>query len=286
MSVMLHPMGILVFLAGRTPLKVFLCASFLTVYLYGHPFALITDHKPLLSLFDKQASKPVSPQASGRIQHWALTLASYEYTLEFRSSTHHANAWAGCLSPKKLSVPVPAELVLLVKHLDNAPISASQIKTWTLRNPVLARVLRCIREGWPNEVDDELKPYWQKRLELSVLDNCILWGRRILIPKPVQLHILKELHGGHPGVTQMKALARMFVWWLGMDADIERLVQGCDQCHPRQHSIHGSGPQGPGHVCPWTWLAPYKERFSPTGRCSLLVDWSAPHDVYHSQGHD
>ena len=45
-------------------------------YLYGHHFTLITDHKPLLTLFNESEL-----QASGRIQCWALTLAAYEYTL-------------------------------------------------------------------------------------------------------------------------------------------------------------------------------------------------------------
>ena len=41
-------------------------------YLYGHHFTLITDHKPLLSLFGERRAIP--PQASARIQRWALTL--------------------------------------------------------------------------------------------------------------------------------------------------------------------------------------------------------------------
>ena len=51
-------------------------------YLYGHPFTLITDHKPLQTLFSE--SHAIPPQASSRIQHWALTLATYEYDLKFR----------------------------------------------------------------------------------------------------------------------------------------------------------------------------------------------------------
>ena len=48
-------------------------------YLFGHRFKLQTDHKPLLTLSNE--SEAVSPQASGRIQRWALTLPSYEYTI-------------------------------------------------------------------------------------------------------------------------------------------------------------------------------------------------------------
>ena len=35
-------------------------------YLFGHPFDLITDHKPLLALLNEH--KPTSPQASARVR--------------------------------------------------------------------------------------------------------------------------------------------------------------------------------------------------------------------------
>ena len=59
--------------------------------------------------------------------------------------------------------------------------------------------------------------------------------------------MLKELHGGHPGASRMKALARMFVWWLGMDTDIDRIVQTCDECQQAKPMP----PQAPLH--PWQW---------------------------------
>ena len=59
-------------------------------YVYGRHFTLITDHKPLQSLLD--GKHPVSPQASGRIQRWALKLSMYEYDLECRSTHRHGNA--------------------------------------------------------------------------------------------------------------------------------------------------------------------------------------------------
>lgn len=42
--------------------------------------------------------------------------------------------------------------------------------------------------------------------------------------------MLVELHVGHPTISRMKALARSFVWWLGMDHDIEERVQQCSSC--------------------------------------------------------
>ena len=51
-------------------------------YLLGHHFDLITDHKPLLTLFDEH--KPTSPKASARVRQWTLLLSAYEYAMKLR----------------------------------------------------------------------------------------------------------------------------------------------------------------------------------------------------------
>ena len=147
-------------------------------FLYGHHFSLITDHKPLQSLL--AGNKPVPVQASGRIQRWALTLAAFEYTLEFRTTSQHSNADALSRLPlleAPADVPTSAELVLLIQHLEETTVTASQIRHWTLHDPVLSKVSRYVQEGWPKKVNDEnLRPFWQRHTGLSILNDCILWG--------------------------------------------------------------------------------------------------------------
>ena len=45
----------------------------------------------------------------------------------------------------------------------------------------------------------------------------------------------------------MKALARMYVWWPGIDKDIENMVQMCNECQVNQ----ATPPLAPLH--PWKW---------------------------------
>ena len=96
----------------------------------GNHFTLQTDHKPLLSLFKE--NKAIPQQAANRNQRWAWTLASYEYTITWRNTTQHANADALSRLPLP-EVPsqttTPAEVVLMVDRLQNAPITAAQIAT-------------------------------------------------------------------------------------------------------------------------------------------------------------
>ena len=59
--------------------------------------------------------------------------------------------------------------------------------------------------------------------------------------------MLAQLHEGHPGIARMKSLARMYVWWPGINKDIEQAVQKCAECQLHQ----ATPPPAPLH--PWVW---------------------------------
>ena len=232
-------------------------------YLFGHPFELWTDHQPLLALLKENRS--TTPQASARIQRWALLLTTYEYTLRFRNTHAHANADALSRLPLPTvpeQTPIPPELVLLTEHLADSPVTAGQICVWTRRDPSLSTVLQFVRQGWPNQCNPELAPYSSRKTELSVHEDCLVWGSRVVIPPQGRQLVLQELHDGHLGMTRMKSLARMYVWWPGLDKDIEDLVRTCSQCQANQ-PVPPAAP-----LCPWSW---------PTRSWSRLhVDYAGP----------
>ena len=59
--------------------------------------------------------------------------------------------------------------------------------------------------------------------------------------------MLQELHEGHPGITRMKSLSRMYVWWPGISADTEKSVRLCKQCQ----EVQSSPPPAPLHPLKW-----------------------------------
>ena len=136
-------------------------------YLFGRTFTLCTDHKPLQSLLNE--SKPIPCMAFARIQRWALTLASYEYTIKFKNGPANTNADALSRLPLPATstkeVPIPSELVLLMEHISSGPLTATQVKTMTQRDPVLSRVHSYVLRGWPSTVDSSFTPYSSCRLE-------------------------------------------------------------------------------------------------------------------------
>ncbi|XP_035806354.2 uncharacterized protein K02A2.6-like [Amphiprion ocellaris] len=218
-------------------------------YLYGRPFTIFTDHKPLLGLFSE--SKGISPMASARVQRWALTLSAYQYRILYKAGSENANADAF----SRLPLPdtpslcsLPPETVFLLERLSTSLVTAKQIKMWTDRDPVLSQVKRWLMQGWPAAVEqEELKPYARRQQELSVQDGCVLWGSRVTVPPPGRAQIMEVLHEAHPGVSRMKSLARSFVWWPGLDTALEEKVKACSQCQENQ-KMPAAAP-----LHPWEW---------------------------------
>ena len=199
-------------------------------YLHGMTFVLITDHRPLIGLFNEQ--RPVPQQASSRLQRWALTLAGYDYVIRHRSGEAHENCDALSRLPlptESTKTPAPAEYVQLIQMLDDSPITSGDIRNWTQRDPVLSRVQRYVLTGWP-ESDQTTQQFHRVRQELSIHEGCVMRGARVVVPTPGQATMLKLLHSSHNGVVKMKALARSYIWWPGIDQQIENIAQHCGQC--------------------------------------------------------
>ena len=152
-------------------------------YLYGRHFVICSDHKPLMHIFSP--SKAIPSMASARLQRWALILSGYQYSIKYREGSRMCNADA--LSRLPLpdypdNVPTPPETIALLEQLTHIPLTSTQIRSMTDRDPVLARVKEYTRNGWPTAITDKkLRPYSSRRDEISLEDGILLWGSRVVI---------------------------------------------------------------------------------------------------------
>jgi len=64
-------------------------------YIYGRHFTLLTDHRPLLSIFGNKKGIPV--HSANGLQRWAAALLGYDFKIEHRKSSEFGQADA--LSP-------------------------------------------------------------------------------------------------------------------------------------------------------------------------------------------
>ena len=239
-------------------------------YLYGRPFTILTDHRPLLTLLGPQ--KPVPVHAAARLQRWALILASYNYRIEYRGTVAHADADSMSRLPLPQTWSPRCENVecyfLDTEVVTN--VTSQMIKKETQVDPVLSKVYNYIISGWPSVVDPTLVPFKTKRDELSTQQGCILWGARVIVPPSLQEKVLQELHDTHPGISRMKALARSYVWWPSIDSHIERTVSSCSTCQ----CMRSDPPTAQIH--PWIfptkpWSRIHVDFAGPVSGCTYLV---------------
>lgn len=60
-----------------------------------------------------------------------------------------------------------------------------------------------------------------------MIGDCLLWGLRVIVPGLLRERILMELHQGYTGMLRIKS----YVWWPGIDRDIEQFVRCCTSCN-------------------------------------------------------
>ena len=83
---------------------------------------------------------------------------------------------------------------------------------------------------WPSVVSESLKPFFNRRNEISVEKGILLWGYRIIVPEKFRLELLTEIHATHMCASKMKMLSRQYFWWPKLDSEIEDFVKSCDIC--------------------------------------------------------
>ena len=99
-----------------------------------------------------------------RLQRYALFLAGFEYSIEYKSTSQHGNADGLSRLPLKerenTELIDPAE-VFQVSQVETLPVSAEMICWETQRDSTLSQVLEHVRLGWKPVNTKALEPFYR-----------------------------------------------------------------------------------------------------------------------------
>ena len=214
---------------------VWACEKF-SRYLIGlESFELMTDHKPLVPLM---SSRDLD-KAPVRCQRLLMRLMRFNPLV--RHVAGKELVIADALSRIPLSSDDTDELNLDVEEYVEALVSLwpvsnhrlQEIKTETALDKDLRDVCDYVREGWPNNqsgVPAQLKPYFQERGNLSLVDGILTYEGRIIIPAKLRRDILSRIHESHQGLTKCRQNASSSVWWPNISSDLRNLIENCEKC--------------------------------------------------------
>ena len=112
------------------------------IYNYGRKFTLITDHKPLTTIFSPKSSLPAL--AAARLQRWAIILLAYQYEVEFCATDKHTNT--DCLSRLPLGVTTEDAItksasLFNLQQIDSLPVKSEKIAQFTANDPIRSKVI-------------------------------------------------------------------------------------------------------------------------------------------------
>ena len=171
-------------------------------YLYGRPFRVITDQKPL-----EMISKKPLLRAPPRLQGMLQKIQGYDFTIEYRQGK--TITLADTLS--RLPNPKDKGAVELDLRVDGIEMTTAevhrcdidlvnfsqrkqhQLRDQTARDPTRNALMEAIIQGWPDRTKDlptDVRVFWSFRDELAVEDGIIFKGKQLLIPESLRADIL------------------------------------------------------------------------------------------------
>lgn len=212
---------------------------------------VLTDHKPLVTIFKK--SILTSPK---RLQRMRLRLQKFSLTLEYKpgpkmyisDTLSRAALPINRVKPNMDNYQIfqAEEEDKLRKEIEDIDMEDSlfvtdqrlkKIRLATSTDFSLQTLMTCIKEGWPETKCDVplcIKEYWPYRDELSTQNGLAFRGTRIIIPSSMRKEMIERAHASHLGIEYTTGTAREIMYWPKMNAELTEAVKNCKVCQESQ----------------------------------------------------
>ena len=173
---------------------------------YGRSTIISSNHKPLTSIVRKDLVN-----APPRLQRLLLRLQKYNVTIWYKAGKNmiFADHLSRNVNSDSSKVPTIPGLNLDISSLElNASLSKLEcIRQESECDPqMLMPKELLIIQGWPKDIRQcpiPIRPFWNFRNELSIIDGIVVKGNHIVIPTKFCPELLSLLHDdSHLGIDK------------------------------------------------------------------------------------
>ena len=157
---------------------VFFRAEQFMVYVYGRPFTIESDHRPLESI-----TKKCLADTPAWLQHMLLCLQGYDYVLHYCPGK--GMALPDTLSHFKPESGPEIALDIAIHHACLSPAWKEALQLAFEMDVEMHALADIIISCWPDnikEVLDRLHPYWQHCESPTIEDGLVFHGEAFIIP--------------------------------------------------------------------------------------------------------
>lgn len=199
-------------------------------FIYGREITVQTDHKPLISIINKDLCK-----VTARLQRLKLKLVKYSINLEYIPGKEILVAdhlSRNCLKYSGNSM-ILNDVVHSLSELSMSEDRKKQFAMEVEKDEELRKVKQFSLNGWPTrkeKVEKGLKKYWVLRNEITIYNGILFYNDRVIVPIGLRHEMMKIMHEPHIGIEKTKKRGRKIMYWSGMSLDIERWVTNCLVC--------------------------------------------------------
>ena len=201
-------------------------------FLLGKRFLVESDHKPLITLFNKDLHAcPL------RAQRLMLNVQRFDFDIQFVPGKflYTADVLSRFVKNDNFKEVNNVEVNFSENLIGSMHVNMkAELRNATNNDEILSELIKCIIGGWPryeSSCNLALKKYWSISSELSVHDGIVFRGNRVIIPSTLRAKFLSKLHDGHFGQNKCKSRARELMFWPGMNNDIDNFVSSCEICN-------------------------------------------------------
>ena len=200
----------------------------------GRQMNIITNHKPLTSLFSKCLAN-----TSPRLARMMLHISDYDANVLYqKGSKMFLSDALSHLSSHNMRQGKQSEIKGLNISVhdvetDVCETTLDKIRIYSKTDSMLSLVMHYVLYGWPsnaNECAEPAQSYFTYREELTIVDGLLVKGNRTVIPTDMRHDCLETLHAPHLGLQETLLRAHPPVFWSGMTANIKAQISNCSAC--------------------------------------------------------